>query len=87
MKPSLALFKKKNMKLYLFLKAKSQKKNLYYQTLACCSHKREDVRNPVKIKIGKNFLELICFTFYSSFKNNTSLRLCVFTVCFLFMLC
>ena len=85
MKQPVALFKKKSMKLYLFLKFKSQEKVYIINTVACCLHKRKDVRKTVKIKIGKSFLELICFIFYLSFKNNT-LRLCVFTVCILFIL-
>ena len=85
MKQPVALFEKKSMKLYLFLKSKSQEIAYIINTVACCLHKRKDVRKTVKMKIGKSFLELICFIFYSSFKNNT-LRLCVFTVCFLFNL-
>ena len=85
MKQPVALFKKKSMKLYLFLKFKSQEKVYIINTVACCLHKRKDVRKTVKIKIGKSFSELICFIFYLSFKNN-ALRLCVFTVCFLFNL-
>ena len=85
MKQPVALFEKKSMKLYLFLKSRSQEIAYIINTVACCLHKRKDVRKTVKMKIGKSFLELICFIFYSSFKNNT-LRLCVFTVCFLFNL-
>ena len=66
---------------------KSQEKPYINNTVACCLHKRKDVRKNVKTKIGKSFLKLICFIFYSSFKNSTSLRFCIFTVCFLFMLC
>ena len=35
-------------------------------------------------KTGESFLELICFIFYMSFKNNASLRLCVCIICSLF---
>ena len=40
----------------------------------------KDVKETVKKKIGKGFLEFIYFIFYLSFKSNTSLRLCVFIV-------
>ena len=40
----------------------------------------------VKKELGKSFLELICFIFHLSFKNNTSLRLCVFILCCLFFI-
>ena len=73
MKPPVALFKKRSMKLYLFLKAKSQAKAYIINTVVCCLRKRKDVKKTVKKKIGKSFLELICFIFYLSFKNNTGL--------------
>ena len=79
MKPPVALFKKRIMKLYLFQNAKSQAKT--YQHSLSCLHKRKDVKKHVKKKIGETFLELICFNFYMSFKNNTSLRLCVCIIC------
>ena len=34
---------------------KSQEKPYITNTVACCLHKREDVRKNVKIKIGKSF--------------------------------
>ena len=52
MKPPVALFKKNSMKLYLFLKAKSQAKT--YQHRCVCLHKRQDVKKNVKKKIGEN---------------------------------
>ena len=58
MKPPVPLFKKKIMKLYQFLKAKSQAKSLSTQLYVIC------VRG--KKKIGGSFLELICFIFYIS---------------------
>ena len=48
MKPPVALFKKRIIKLYLFLKAKSQPK-------ACCLHERKDIKKNVKNKIGESF--------------------------------
>ena len=86
MKPPVALFKKKSMKLYLFLKAISQEKAHIINTIAYCLHKRKDARKTVKIKIRKKFLELNCFIFYSRFKSNTTLRLHVLPICFSFML-
>ena len=47
-------------------------------------HMRKEVKN-IKKELGKNFLELICFIFYLSFKKNTSLRSCVFVLCCLFI--
>ena len=90
MKPSVALFKKRSLKLYLFLKAKSQAKAYIINTVVCCLRKRKDIKKTVKKKIGKSFLELICFIFYLSFKNNTGLTkvtrfyclLSVFYLCF-----
>ena len=68
MTPPVALFKKRSMKLYLFLKAKSQAKAYIINTVVCCFRKRKDVKKTVKKKIGKSFLELTCFIFYLSFK-------------------
>ena len=68
MKPPVGLFKKRSMKLYLFLKAKSQVKAYIINTVLCCLRKRNDVKKTVKKKIAKSFLELICFIFYLSFK-------------------
>ena len=82
MKPPVALFKKQIMKLYLFSKTNSQV-NLI-NAVVCCWLKWKDVKKNVKKKLGDNFLELICFIFYISFKNNASLRLCVCTICSLF---
>ena len=61
------------MKLYLFLKAKRQAKAYIINTVTCCLRKRKDLKETVKKKIDKSFLELICFIFYLSFRNNTSL--------------
>ena len=88
MKPPVALFKKRSMKMYLFLKAKSQAKAYIFNTVVCCFRKRKDVKKTVKKKIGKSFLELIYFIFYLSFKNNTSLTkvtrfYCLFPVFYL----
>ena len=47
-------------------------------------HKQKDAKKNVKKKTGESFLELICFIFYMSFKNNASLRLCVCIICSLF---
>ena len=52
MKPPVALFKKTSMKLYLFLKAKSQAQT--YQHSCMYLHKRQDVKKNVKKKIGEN---------------------------------
>ena len=90
MKPPVALFKKRSMKLYLFLKAKSQAKAYIINTVVCCFRKRKDVKKTVKKKIGKSFLQLICFVFYLNFKNHTGLAkvtgfyflLSVFYLCF-----
>ena len=68
MKPPAGLFKKRSMKLYLFLKAKSQAKAYTINTVVCCLRKRNDVKKTVKKKIAKSFLELICFIYYLSFK-------------------
>ena len=48
-------------------------------------HMRKEVKN-IKKELGKNFLELICFIFYLSFMKNTSLRLCVFILCWVFFI-
>ena len=42
MKQPVALFKKKSMKLYLFLKSKSEEKAYIINTAACCLHKRKE---------------------------------------------
>ena len=68
MKPPVSLFKKKSKKLCLFLKAKSQ--NLI-NTVVRCLHKEKDIKKTVKRKI--DFLIIICFISYLSFKNNASL--------------
>ena len=81
MKPLVALFKKKSIKLYLFFKAISQEKGYIINTVACCLHKRKEIRKTVKIKIGRSFLELICFIFYTSFLGCAFL-LSVFYLCF-----
>ena len=47
------------MKLYLFLKAKSQAKAYIIKTTVCCLRNRKDVNKTVKKKIVKSFLELI----------------------------
>ena len=44
------------------------------------------LKKNIKKELGKSFLELICFIFYLSFKNNTSLRIWVFIVCCLFFI-
>ena len=44
MKPPVAQFKKRSMKMYLFLKAKSQAKNLYFQH-SCMLFPQEERRN------------------------------------------
>ena len=83
MKPSVSLFnvfKKSSMILYLFLKAKNQAKAYFIKKVLSCLCKRKDVKKTVKKKIGKNFLELICFLFYLSFKP-VLLRLCAFVCC------
>ena len=65
MKPHVVLIKKNSMKLYLFLKAKSQAKAYLhscmclhkrqaYQHSCMCLHKRQDVKKNVKKKIGEN---------------------------------
>ena len=41
MKPHAALFKKKSMKLYFFLKAKSQANAYIINTVVCCFCKRK----------------------------------------------
>ena len=82
MKPPVALFKKKVMKLYLFLKTKSQVKAYQHSQLyVVCLSKWKDVKKNVKKKLGESFLELIYFIFHMSFKNNTSFRLCVCIIC------
>ena len=91
----LKILKRNHLLLYLkrrlwncicFKKPKVKQKRI--NTVVCCLHKRKDVKRNVKKKIGESFLELICFIFYMSLKNNTSLRLCVGIVCsLLFYLC
>ena len=49
-----------------------------------CLHKWKDVKKKIKKELGKSFLELICFIFCLTFKNDTSLSLCVFILCCLF---
>ena len=91
MKSSVALFKERSMKWYLFLKVKSQTKAYIINTVVCCLRKRKDVNKTVKKKIGKSFFQLICFIFYLSFKNNTCFTkvthfyclLSIFYLCFL----
>ena len=61
MKPPVALFKKKVMKLYLFKKPKVKQKLI--NKVVCCLRKRNEVKKNVKKKIGESFLELICFIF------------------------
>ena len=56
------LFKKKSMKLCLFLKPKVKQK--FINTVVCSLHKRKDVKKNVEKKIGESFLKLICFIFY-----------------------
>ena len=85
MKPPVPLFKKRSMKLYLFIKVKSQAEAYIINTIVCSFHKRKDVKKTVKKKIGKSFLELTCFIFYLSFKP-VLLRLCAFIVCCLFFI-
>ena len=87
MKPSVSLFnvfKKSSRILYLFLKAKNQAKAYFIKKVLSCLCKRKDVKKTVKKKIGKNFLELICFLFYLSFKP-VLLRLCAFVCCLFFI--
>ena len=73
MKPPVALFKKKNRKV----------KQTLINAVVRWLHKRKEVKKNIEKKLGKSFLELICFIFYLSFKKNTSLRLCVFILDFL----
>ena len=78
------------MKLYLFLKVKSQAKAYIINTVVCSFLKGKDVKKTVKKKIGTSFLQLICFAFYLNFKNHTDLAkvtrfyflLSVFYLCF-----
>ena len=79
MKPPVALFKKKCRKV-------NQK---LINAVVRWLHKRTDVKKNIKKEQGKSFLELICFIFYLSFKNNTSIGYAFLfsAVCFLFMLC
>ena len=64
MKPPVVLFKKKIMKLHLFLKTKSQVKAYQHSQLyVVCLSKWKDVKKNVKKKLGESFLELICFIF------------------------
>ena len=76
MKPPVALFKKKSRKV----------KQKLINAVVRWLHKRKDVKKNIKKELGKSFLELICFIFYLSFKNNTSLRFCVFILCCLFFI-
>ena len=75
MKPPVALFKKKS---------RTVKQKLI--NVVRWLRKRKDLKKNIKKELGKSFLELICFIFYLSFKNNTSLRLCVFILCCLFFI-
>ena len=74
MKPPVALFKKKGRKV----------KQKLINAVVRWLHKTKDVKKNVMKELGKGSLELVCFIFYSSFKENTSLRLCVFILCCLF---
>ena len=76
MKPPVALFKKKSRKV----------KQKLINAVVRWLHKRKDVKKNIKKELGKSFLELICFIFYLSFKNNTGLRLWVFILCCLFFI-
>ena len=76
MKPPVALFKKKSTKV----------KQKLINAAVLWLHKRKDVKKNIKKELGKSFLKLICFIFYLSFKNNTSLRLCAFILCCLFFI-
>ena len=49
------------MKLYLFLKAKSQVKAYIISTVVYCLHKRKDVKKTVKKKIVKSLLGFLGF--------------------------
>ena len=75
MKPPVALFKKKS---------RTVKQKLI--NVVRWLRKRKDLKKNIKKELGKSFLELICFIFYLSFKNNTSLRLCAFILCCLFFI-
>ena len=77
MKPPVALFKKKNRKV----------KQTLINAVVRWLHKRKEVKKNIEKKLGKSFLELICFIFYLSFKNDTSYALLFSVACFLFMLC
>ena len=50
MKPPVTLFKKRSMKLYLFLKAKSSAKAYIINTVVCYFPKRKDVKETVNKK-------------------------------------
>ena len=63
MKPPVALFKKKSTKV----------KQKLINAAVHWLHKRNNVKKNIKKELGKSFLKLICFIFYLSFKNNTSL--------------
>ena len=78
MKPPVALFKKKSMKV--------QQKLI--SAVVRWLHKTKDAKKNIKKELGKSFLELICFIFYLSFKKNTLGYVFLFSVvCFSFMLC
>ena len=77
MKPPVALFKKKDRKV----------KQTLINAVVRWLHKRKEVKKNIEKKLGKSFLELICFIFYLSFKNDTSYALLFSVACFLFMLC
>ena len=65
MKPPVALFKKKIMKLHLFLKIKSQVKTYQHSQLYVVGLSTwKEVKKYVKKKLAESFLELICFIFY-----------------------
>ena len=78
----LLLYLKRKLWNCIFLKPKAKQKLI--NTVVCCLHKRKNIKKNVKKKLGEGFLELICFIFYMSFKDNTSLRLCVCIICSLF---
>ena len=84
MKPHVVLIKKNSMKLYLFLKAKSQAQT--YQHSCMCLHKRQDVKKNVKKKIGENWFALY-FVWVSRIILVLGYGLLLFVVCFLLMLC
>ena len=81
MKPPVALFKKKSRKV----------KQKLINAVVRWLHKRKEVKKNIKKELGNSFInlqlkQLICFSFYLSFKNNTSVRLCVFILGCLFFI-